>query len=510
MKRTLLFIAWVLASWTMSAQDGLAFGDVQKSSCPSETRGEEADPMKSLYGEWWLVGWNVSGTADMVEVDKKNVHHRSMSIEFNENGYVTAYSMANEIHFGRVTLNGNEMHFDGDGYTTQVYCYDMEAIFFEDYIIHIKSYQLDGKQLRLYYTDNKYFVFTRNFNDIEKHNEYRPFVEDGKVWKVGDVTSGSPVQLVDYYYFDGDTIIDGKTCKQMMRQRYVNPDYAESHNISQDNSLSYVGAWYEEDKKVYFSNAKSEQLMLMYDFSVDANDTIEIKNMSYVIGQKQTGGKQSFKGVYRSVWLWKDGVSYYSVPWLEGVGGTDCPTNSVYPGVVDPLWFLMECYVGDEVIYLNAREDGATPAEARKNRFDFTHTIKIKPKTRMRGEDNQSLYGEYNERKLDINLNPLSDTYQVCITDESGNAVYEKTINAGNIVGLNIDISKYAKGHYTVTVENSNESFIGEFNAQTTGIEDVRGKKSEMRGYIYNLQGQRLNSLQKGLNIVNGKKVYVR
>ena len=503
MKHTLLFIAWVLASWTMSAQDGLAFGDVQKSSCLSETRGEEADPMKSLYGEWWLVGWNDGGT--WYGVDKKNVRYHNLSIEFNENGYVTAYSMVNSIGFGRVTLNGNEMHFDGEGYTTEVGCYDMENIFFEDHVIYIKSYHLDGKRLRLYYTDNDYFVFTKDLNDNEELSEYRPLVEEGKVWKVGDVTSGNPVQLVDYYYFDGETIIDGKTCKQMMRQRYVSPDYAETHNLSQDNI--YVGAWYEEDKKVYFSDANSEQLTLMYDFSVDANDTIEINNMSYVIGPKQTGDKEGFKGVYRNVRLWEDGVSYYSVPWLEGVGGTDRPTTSVYPGVVDPLWFLMECYVDDEVIYFNGAEDGATPAGARKQRIDFTHTPKIKPKTREGSEENQSLYGEYNEQRLSINLDPINDAYMVSITDDSGKAVYEKAINAGNIVGLNIDISKFAKGDYTVTIENSNESFIGEFKAQLTGIEAIRSKTIEVKGYIYNLQGQRLSSLQKGLNIVNGKKV---
>lgn len=341
-------------------------------------------------------------------------------------------------------------------------------------------------------------------------DEYRPFIEDDKVWKVGDVTSGNPVQLVEYYYFDGDTIIDGKTCKQMMRQWYVNPDYAESHNISQENSLSHVGAWYEENQKVYEYDTTDKQFKLMYDFSVDANDTIEINNMSYVIGPKQTGGKEGFKGVYRDVRLWEDGVSSYSVPWLEGVGGTDRPTTSVYPGVVDPRWFLMECYVGDEVIYFDGAEDGATPAGARKQRIDFTHTIKEKPKTRMRGEEEQSLYGEYNEHQLNINLNPINDAYMVSITDESGKAVYEKAINAGSIVGLNIDISKYPEGNYTVTVENSNESFTGEFKAQLTGIDEIRSKKIEAKGYIYNLQGQRLRSLQKGLNIVNGQKVFVK
>jgi hypothetical protein len=171
----------------------------------------------------------------------------------------------------------------------------------------------------------------------------------------------------------------------------------------------------------------------------------------------------------------------------------------------------MSCVVGDEVIYYNDEyEDGATPAGARKNRFDFTHTIKEKPKARMRSEESQSLYGEYNNRQLGINLDPLDDAYQVSITNDSGKVVYEKAVNAGSIVGLNIDISKYPEGNYTVTVENSNESFTGEFKAQLTGIEEVRSKKIEAKGHIYNLQGQRLSRLQKGLNIVNGQKIYVK
>jgi len=58
-------------------------------------------------------------------------------------------------------------------------------------------------------------------------------------------------------------------------------------------------------------------------------------------------------------------------------------------------------------------------------------------------------------------------------------------------------------------MDNSNESFTGEFNVLMTGIEEVKSQKSEVRGFIYNLQGRRLSSLQKGLNIVNGRKVLV-
>ena len=342
---------------------------------------------------------------------------------------------------------------------------------------------------------------------------YRPFVEDGKVWKVGVVNTGNPVQVVEYYYFDGDTIIDGKTCKQMMCQRYVNPEYAVNHNISQDNPLSYVGAWYEENQKVYEYDTTNKLFKLMYDFSLDNDGIYQINGLSYALGPKQTGGIKGFKGIYREVRMCAEEGFINSVPWLEGVGGTDGPSINVYAGYVEPLWVLMSCTVGDEVIYFNDEfEDGATPEdmEAQKHRFDFTHTTKLQPKIPTRREEEQTIYGEYNDFQLGINLEPIDDTYMVRITDASGNVVYEKNINAGNIVGLNIDISNYPKGLYIVTVENSQEAFTGEFEAQATGIEEVRCKKEEVRSDIFNLQGQRISSLQKGLNIVNGQKVFVK
>lgn len=348
-------------------------------------------------------------------------------------------------------------------------------------------------------------------------DNYRPFVEEGKVWKVGDTygISDGTVKLVEYYYFDGDTIIDGKTCKQMMRQRYVSPDYPNYASIIQYPLLTKNGVWYEKDKKVYVYNLASKQFMMMYDFSLEANDTLLIDESPYVIGPKLTGGLDGFKGVYRDIMWCRDGESnYYCTTWLEGVGGIDGPTFNIYYGEEGHVLFLMSCTVGDEVIYLNDEyEDGATPdeMEAKKHRFDFTHTVKTQPRMpTKRVEEAQSLYGEYSNLRLGINLDPLDAVYQVRITNESGQVVYEKNINAGNIVALDIDISTYAEGRYTVTVENSHETFSGEFEMQTTGIEEVRNKHELVRGYIYNLQGQRISSLRKGLNIVNGKKIFVK
>ena len=349
---------------------------------------------------------------------------------------------------------------------------------------------------------------------VEIMDGYRPMIEEGKVWKVGTIPYDLdiPVQIVDYYYFDGDTIIDGKTCKMMMCQHFTSPDYPYYDYYSQPNYKRKVGAWYEEDQKVYLYDERTQSMVLKYDFSLEANDTLQFLNVDgyppFIIGPRQTGGIEGFKGVYREIMMGQN----RNTTWLEGVGGLDAPFRNAYNPMADRVPdFLMSCVVGDEVIYLDdSVEDGATPAGARKSRFDFTHTPKTKPRTRISSGEKPSLYGEYNGQQLDINLEPLDDAYQVYITNESGKVVYEKAINAGSIVGLNIDISAYAKGHYTVTVENSLESFTGEFETLTNGIEENVKIEKLKNVSIYNLQGQRLNSLQKGLNIVNGRKIYVK
>ncbi|MCR5316116.1 MAG: DUF3244 domain-containing protein [Bacteroidaceae bacterium] len=346
---------------------------------------------------------------------------------------------------------------------------------------------------------------------------YRPFVEEGKVWKVGTI-SGNPVQIVDYYYFDGDTIIDGKTCKQMMCQRFVGPDYSNEYWTPKP-FLSKVGAWYEEDKKVYFYDEIIQSMRLMYDFSLAANDTLQFLtgwSSPFVIGPKQTGGIKGFKGVYRDIVMCADeGQNIHSTFWLEGVGDINGPTRiPIDPILDDPVpEFLMSCVVGDEVIYLNDEyEDGTIPEgeEAKKRRFDFNHTIKTQPKAPERRAEAVSLYGEYNDQLLDINLNPLDEAYLVRITDNAGKVVYEKVVNASTIVALNIDISKYPEGQYTITIDNSKETFNGVFDTTTTGIAEIVNGKSSNSKSIYNLQGQRINAPQRGINIVDGKKIFVK
>ncbi|MBR4363913.1 MAG: leucine-rich repeat protein [Prevotella sp.] len=363
----------------------------------------------------------------------------------------------------------------------------------------------------------------KNFKEIvavtDQEDDYRPFIEDGKVWAVKVFADGMPTrQWIDYYYFDGDTIVNGHIAKRMLVAS------------EQDTSGKYVGAWYEQDKKVYFAYDQ-QQFELLYDFTLSSGDTIyEDEYMMYVVN-KMSGGIPGFKGMYY-VFLYNSDVMNR---WLEGVGSESYPYINTMWGLVGRTGVLLVCKVGDEIIYYNSEEEDPYSMEAKKHRFDFTHTIKTKPKApskreksdarinsserevarpkvkaRTREDNAETLYGEYNNLLLGINLEPLDEAYLVRITNESDQVVYEKTINAGSIVGLNIDISAFAKGRYTVTMENSSEVFTGEFETNTTGIQELKNSRIEGLKSIYNLQGQRLNRLQKGLNIVNGRKVFVQ
>ena len=533
-----------LRKWTVCRTDD---NSIQKTWI--EGVGSLEGPLENLYND------SPISTCSNLAYVSVNVESEGFIVQFLPFSF---YDMYNQVHGSGLSaaadqsstdwdeqftfeLEGNLLHVHGKTYLNcgcAHYAYFFEEQTEDPFVrkLHFQI-QREGVEATCYsfaildfyvpgfYPEINYTVVDEYGEEYPVFNKmaYRPMIEDGKVWKVGNTMTvlDNSVQVVKYYYFDGDTIINGKNCKQMMCQLYVNPDYPDYDYWSHFPSLSKVGAWNEEDKKVYLYNDKTPSMKIMYDFSLDENDIIYFLvegGYQPYLGPKQTGGIEGFKGVYRDVLM---GNNVCNTTWLEGVGGIEGPTFNAYQGKEYHTEFLMSCTFGDEVIYLNDEyEDGATPtdAEAKKHRFDFTHTIKTKPRTRSEAEE-QSLYGEYNNLLLGINLEPLDEAYLVRITNESDQVVYEKTINAGSIVGLNIDISAFAKGRYTVTMENSSEVFTGEFETITTGIQEFINKEEtknfnsstlQFFNSIYNLQGQRLNTLQKGLNIVNGRKVLVK
>ncbi len=395
-----------------------------------------------------------------------------------------------------------------------------------------------AKGWAVYYVNNTRNDLPYEGVDVTPDIAYRPFIEEDKVWKVGHVMSEneSKAQIVSYLYFDGDTIINGQTAKRMLRDRVAAKEW-ESQNIERE----YVGAWYEKDKKVYCMNVDNNDFELAYDFSLNVGETINLydymvlgnNGLMGVVTKRATGGMYGFKGNYLDIEAsWED--KYWSEEdmkditvvfkqtnqWLEGIGSEYPPLNPPFVSFKSPFAtgegddVLMSCSIDDEVIYYNDDyEDGASSEaeEAKKRRFDFNHTIKTQPKSPKRRGEEVALYGEYNDRVLDVKLDRLNELYEVQITNNKTSEVtYSKTINAKNIVALNIDISKYTEGQYEITIDNSNETFSGMIDTTATGIAEIVNGKSSNSKSIYNLQGQRINNLQRGFNIIEGKKIFVK
>ena len=363
-------------------------------------------------------------------------------------------------------------------------------------------------------------------NKTQQMPAYRPFIEEDKVWKVGvdaDIWTDNPIEKVEYFYFDGDTIVDGKVCKRMMERDYTkenSSDYDDS-----DASLSYVGAWYEKPYKVYFA-APEQKLRLMYDFSVNEGEIVRMDNGFEFTFTKIFGDINGFKGACYNLNV---PVINTNVPdglltnvWLEGVGSANRPDINLDCDLMHLYTVLMSCTVGDEVIYLNdSYEDGVSPdANVPKRRIDFTHTVKVKPKAPVRKNTDETeedpLVGEYSDRLLNIYLGKLNNDYSMVIKNQNDSVVYVKSVRANEIVALSIDISDYDGGDYTINIENADEVFSGVFSIDPTAIHEVASDSNEYglrtKDVIYDLTGRPVTKdrLSKGIYIQNGKKVLVR
>ncbi|MBO5629770.1 MAG: hypothetical protein J5965_11925 [Aeriscardovia sp.] len=221
-------------------------------------------------------------------------------------------------------------------------------------------------------------------------SDYRPFIEEGKVWVSKCDKSldfeGLPAEnpgdkpysyLILYNYFEGDTIVDNKVCKRWIH-RYVGPKSGKSK--------AYVVPVYEEEKKVWFYLDENVRPYLMYDFGASVGDSIVVampdiqlylrtkmqgygmdifmKNLCdtlviYSIGEETHGDRlhlttHFFTGK-QGEW-WQSQYTEYNLREnfiMQGIGPQWYPLwNFCVIGNTQAPW-LMYCVVGDEVLYEN-------------------------------------------------------------------------------------------------------------------------------------------------------------
>ena len=372
---------------------------------------------------------------------------------------------------------------------------------------------------------------------------YRPFIEEGKVWKVGWFPGLINVSArTEYYYFEGDTIISNRTCKKMMRQQRSRPEWGDPNP-----HISYVGALYEEDQQVYCAFPKSDKLVLLYDFASAIGDTISVHGGSCVVSRKARLVSPSAKGNITEVALYQDVFDYDSelytkdynfehlVRWIEGIGAlAGSPLDNVYEWGIEGNYSIpMSCTIGDEVLYKNINpylKDGLedTPSEVKKHWLDFTHTTKPRPKSPKlaaggesdadKAAEQETLTGEYSAKELFVSLKTLAGPYVITLTDAAGKEVYRKEVQTSNVVALNTDLTKYAEGTYTLTVENSEEQYTASLSLPLIddAVRDLLDDKSvnskSVNGKWSDLSGRHLTSTptRPGLYITGGRKVVIK
>ena len=105
----------------------------------------------------------------------------------------------------------------------------------------------------------------------EESNEYRPLVVEGKHWTYDNFMPFRPAKYDHYYWYDlkGDTLISGKKCLKMY-----------SENLANDSVVRYVGALYEESKKVHCFYPGKDKAELLYDFDCKVGDTLHIDGIN--------------------------------------------------------------------------------------------------------------------------------------------------------------------------------------------------------------------------------------
>jgi hypothetical protein len=237
--------------------------------------------------------------------------------------------------------------------------------------------------------------------------EYRPFIEEGKEWLV--VAATNEVFWTKKYYIAEDTTVNNQLCKKLM---YHFVDYVRDTTYT--NLLYCI---FEEDKKVYYYPSDITHLtqpILLYDFGVKIGDTISLggqpndnyEQISYEIVDTLTLENQGecFRGLQcipseNEPDFIMDGDSIYSyLDYYESIGSIFDPFEKRLwnaEHMTGRIYWLYECRVNNDVIYLNTRggtllskEEVSCPSSATKILHNGTILILRNGKTyTMQGQE---------------------------------------------------------------------------------------------------------------------------
>ncbi|MBQ8050579.1 MAG: leucine-rich repeat domain-containing protein [Bacteroidaceae bacterium] len=369
-------------------------------------------------------------------------------------------------------------------------------------------------------------------------SDYRPFVEEGKVWKVGNMNvDNQQAKDLRYYYFDGDTtLLNGQHAHKLMRRT----------ETAEARTAEYVAALYENDRIVFCEYPEIGYEAPLYDFAAETGDTTWICSPYFyrnwqILGCTIAGKSYQKKDAYEGVVTKLDVFEYldldvkaemgtpsyatasYPSEYIEGVGSSIAPLKSLERMLEENDYeHLMSCIVGTDTLYndvsltedISQYWDEDVASEVKKQKLDFTHVVKTRPtayRVPAAADGGDRVEGEFDDLMASLGVNGLSGQYRATITNATGEVAFSQTLGTDNLLTLDIRLSEYPEGDYTLTLENDDEAFVAHFRLpfDGNGISPVRGSATDLP--IYDLTGRRLTQHpQRGLYIRGRQKLIVR
>ena len=202
-----------------------------------------------------------------------------------------------------------------------------------------------------------------NFTNPENHNSrqsYSPFIDNGKHWNVMHEGYGEK-RTIEYYISTQDTTINDTVYRKVL----VNDQY--------NYYPSGIAGFIREDtaeRRVYFRPYYAEWHPihdgLLYDFSIDVGDTVDVYGLYYCQTYSNAYKVVSIStiellnGEQRTLWDLhpvEENVQKLD-QWIEGVGSIN---GVLFPGCYEmatiSLYLELLCYYEDDVkLYMSARD----------------------------------------------------------------------------------------------------------------------------------------------------------
>lgn len=169
-----------------------------------------------------------------------------------------------------------------------------------------------------------------------------------------------------------------------------------------------------------------------------------------------------------------------------------------------------------DVDYINAPSlayEHSLTVDASQSAFEATQTELVGTPMTIAEAAAQANYGRL-VTLSNVKIEAVGNGMNKQLTDAENNTIkardlfgvlpydYTWPAKATSITGV---VLFYMMGWFLIPI--SEDAIVADYS---TGIEIIHNSQFTVKNSIYNLQGIRLNSLQKGLNIVNGKKVVMK